>query len=689
MDRADKVNKLKAQGYAPLSRFGRYTVDVVVNGERQYFSLFETARNANQMAAKMRMAYGAAAVGQGTLSESEFKLFAGVTPESLELFGNMLGLDSTGDAESDKAFQTYLKLTKTNRSAMRRMIHRKGIAGFSEDAGRVLASFVYSNARQTSAALHMGALGKAVNNIPKNQGELKDAAIALADYIKNPQEEAQAIRGLLFAQYLGGSLSSAFVNMTQPFAVTFPWLSQYGGAKQSSTQLLRAMKEMAAKDTVWAPDLAKALKHAEENGIVSPQEVHQLMAQARGAGTLKSGDGTRMGDALAMGSNAISKLSLGWGKVFGMAEQLNRRSTFIAAYRVAKLQNMKDPAAFAKHAVNETQFMYSKANKMKFGRGAMGGTLMTFKSYTISYLELMHRMYTQGGPEGKKAVVLGLAVMMLMGGSGGLPFMEDITDLVDGLLQRLGYNVSTKKAKQQFLEDLFGKTGADFVDRGISGLPGMPLDVTGRLGMGNIIPATGLFQSKSSHASDLGELVGPAGDLFKRAFDASGKLLGGDVGGAALAMSPVAVRNAAKGVDMASTGMYRDAKGYKVLDTTMLEAALKSIGFQPETVANVQEANYINQKAKNFYAQTASEIRSEWAKGIFEKDQDQINAARARMQDWNEKNPDQSMKVDMPAVLKRVMEMRKPKDQRVADTAPKAMRAQMRRELAQAHADAM
>lgn len=356
---------------------------------------------------------------------------------------------------------------------------------------------------------------------------------------------------------------------------------------------------------------------------------------------------------------------------------------------MAQAQNMKDPAAFAERAVNETQFIYSKANKMKFGRGAMGGTLMTFKTYSIAYLELLSRMATQGGPEGKKAVVLALAVMMLMGGSGGLPFMEDITDLVDGLLQRLGYNVSTKKAKQQFLEDLFGKTGADFVDRGISGLPGMPLDMTGRLGLGHIAPGIGLFQSKSSHASDLGELVGPAGDLFKRAFDASGKLLGGDVGGAALAISPVAVRNAFKGADMASTGMYRDAKGYKVLDTTMLEAALKSIGFQPESVADVQEANYINQKAKNFYVQTASEIQSEWAKGIFEKDQDQINAARARMQDWNEKNPDQRMKVNMPAVLKRVMEMRKPKDQRVADTAPKAMRAQMRRELAQAHADAM
>lgn len=174
MDRADKVRDLQARGYAPLSRFGRYSVDVVdAKGERQYFGLFETAREANTMAARMRGEFGETAVSQGTLSEEAFKMFAGVTPETLELFGNALGLDSTGDRAQDQAFQEYLKLTKTNRSAMRRLIHRKGIAGFSEDVCRVLASFIYSNARQTAAGLNMGDLGEAVNAIPKEQGELK------------------------------------------------------------------------------------------------------------------------------------------------------------------------------------------------------------------------------------------------------------------------------------------------------------------------------------------------------------------------------------------------------------------------------------------------------------------------------------------------------------------------------------
>lgn len=121
-DRASRGKMLMGKGYAPLSRFGRYTVDVLKDGKREYFGLFETAREANQMAARMRREFGAGAVTQGMLSQEAFKLFAGVTPETLELFGNALGLDSTGDEARDKAFQDYLRLTKSNRSAMKRMI---------------------------------------------------------------------------------------------------------------------------------------------------------------------------------------------------------------------------------------------------------------------------------------------------------------------------------------------------------------------------------------------------------------------------------------------------------------------------------------------------------------------------------------------------------------------------------------
>lgn len=679
VDRHEKARELMAQGYAPLSRFGRYTVDVVdAAGERQYFGMFESPREANIMGLKMRDLYPGAKVNQGTMSAEAYKLFQGVTPESLELFGNMLGLDAEGSKAQDKAFQQYLQLAKNNGSALKRLIHRKGIAGYSEDVGRVLASFVYSNARQAAGGLNAGAMDAAINGIPKEQGELRDVAMGLRDYVRDPQEEGQAVRGMLFAQYLGGSLASAFVNMTQPFAVTLPWLSQNGGMKNAGAQLARALKDMGTKGFKYEPGLAHALKSAEDDGVVSPQEIHQLMAQARGAGTLRSGDGTRLGNARATLANRWEQGKVLWGQPFALAEQFNRRSTFIAAYRLAEQQGMDRPAEFARRAVLETQFLYSKANKPKWARGAVGGTLFTFKTYSVSYLELMQRMWTQGGPEGKRAVGWALVMLMLMGGAGGLPFMEDLEDLIDGAGQLMGYNMSLKQSRKQLLRDVLGKELGEFLEQGVSGLPGAPVDVSGRLGMGNLVPGTGLLLSKPNRERDLLEIAGPAGDLVSRGFKGARKLLTGDVAGAALEVSPTAVRNAAKGADMAASGMYKDAKGYKVLDTTLAEAAAKAIGFQPRSVAEVQEANSYMLRSKSFYTQTSSDIKAQWADALFRKDDAALERARERLAAWNRDNPEQPIVVKMPDVWKRVREMGKDRTQRIADTAPKALRQQMR-----------
>lgn len=679
--RAEKVADLKARGYAPLSRFGRYSVDVVVKGERKYFSLFDSARDANKMAAKMRAEFGDDAVSQGTLSQREFEAFQGITPESLELFGNMLGLDSTGDEAQDKVFQTYLKLTKANRSALKRLIHRKGVTGYSDDMGRVLAAFVYSNARQTSAALHMGEMGQAVQEIPKGQGELKDVAIELSSYIKQPREEAQALRGLLFAQYLGGSVASAFVNFTQPFTVTFPYLIRFGGARRSAQALMKAMADQ--RDGVKLEEgLARALKTAEEQGVVAPQEVHQLMAQARGESTLKAGDGTRAGEALAATRNAWTRTTLAWGKMFGMAEQINRRSTFIAAYRIAAERGMRNPAAFATKAVNETQFVNNRANKARWARGPVGATLMTFKSYSVHYMELMHRLATREGPEGKKAAAMMLGMLLLVAGAGGLPFVEDAEDVVDMIAQRMGYNFSSKQAKRQFLEDLFGKAGAQFVEKGVTGLAGSPIDISGRMSMANLIPGTGLLLKKPDQSRDMQELVGPVGDLVKRGWKGADLALSGEFGKALLEVSPRAVANAAKGVDMANTGVYTDTRGRKVIETDLGDAVAKAIGFQPQSVAQVQDATFTVQKMVSQNKMREAEIAEKWAQGIYEGNKAKIEEARQMVRDWNRKNPKTPIKIELPQILKRVRAMRMSKEDRIAKTAPSEIRGAVQRELA-------
>ncbi|MCV5968616.1 hypothetical protein, partial [Lactococcus petauri] len=88
----------------------------------------------------------------------------------------------------------------------------------------------------------------------------------------------------------------------------------------------------------------------------------------------------------------------------------------------------------------------------------------------------------------------------------------------DGAAQRVfDKNWSTKMERNRLiaeglmnvLGDKAGMKVAEFVARGISA--GMPLDVSGRLGLHNLIPGTGIFLKKDAYQRDVAELGGPAG----------------------------------------------------------------------------------------------------------------------------------------------------------------------------------
>lgn len=687
--KASRARVLMERGYAPLMRFGRYTLDVVQpDGTREFFGLYESRWERAKAAKAMAAAFPGATVSQGTMSQEQHKSFQGLSPDTAELFGEMLGLDAQGSAASSEAFQEYIKKTRNNRSAMKRLIERKGIAGYSEDFGRVLAGFITSNARQVSTNLHQRELTEAVTAVDKNEGDVRDAAERLARYVNDPQEEAATFRGFLFAQYLGGSIASAIVNLTQPLQTTLPYLSQYGKIKDVAAAVARAARDANRDPATLERRLELSLKRAAELGITEPQEVHQLQGQAMGRATLRSGDGSQFDDGYARATNAWTRLTMGWGKLFSMAEAYNRRVTFIAAFRVAEAKGDPDPFTFAEQAVENTQFVANKANKPRWARGAVGSVLFTFKSYSVNYLELVARMATAGEPgsperrAGRKAALLAIAVLFLMGGAGGLPFVEDLDDVVTGLLQRLGYNFDTKQWRVALLERAFGRAGAEFIETGVSAFGFMPVDLSGRMGMGNLIPGTGLLTKKADYGRDVAELFGPAGDFVKRIGTGLGMAVEGDVVRGGLQVAPKAVTNALQGADMAGSGMYRDQRGKKVVDTNLAEAFTKGIGFQPTSVARVQEATFTQQNMIAQQRAASSAIADLWAAGIAQRDPDMIRQAQERLRSWNAKNPDTPVRVNLAAIAKKARTLNTDKAKRIEATAPKAMRADVRAELA-------
>jgi hypothetical protein len=293
-------------------------------------------------------------------------------------------------------------------------------------------------------------------------------------------------------------------------------------------------------------------------------------------------------------------------------------------------------------------------------------------------MEWLGRMW-KSGPEGKKAVGIALAMLILAAGTDGLPFADDLDDLVDTLGQSLGYDLSAKKSRREFVANSLGlgDAGADVAARGLSAIAGFPMDVSLRMSMGNLIPGSGiLLRSNTDKSGDLLEIAGPLGGLAKQYLTAGQAALRGDVGGAVQAAVPVALQNAIKGASMWTTGEARDTKGAKVMDVDGLDAVVKGIGFNPANIARETQKMGMIRRSEQLAKNVDGEIAGEWARAIVDKDQDGIAAARQKLAEWNENNPDDRIRITMQQLVQRAKKLRETRAQRfITSTSPERRRA--------------
>lgn len=653
------ADALKAAGYAPLMRFGKYFVTVRDEGETIYRAHYENRLDLNAAMAELKAKYPRSEVSKGTISEEDFKLMKGMTPETIMLFAEKLGLPM----DMQKAAQQYYREAVSARSAMKRRIERKGIAGYSDDLPRVLAGFVTSNARRAAANYNMPIIKGAIDNIDQDAGDIRDEAMEMIEQIESPTEDAAALRGLMYAYFIGGSMASAIVNMTQPLTMTLPYLGQWGNAKASGA-IMKAMRP----NSKLPQNLKDALKLANEKGITDPQEVYYLYQE-----TIRG-----------ISSNRTFQKGMGlWSSMFSIAENLNRRTTFLAAYdmwdsadektraEMTKTTGAKDGFAFAQRTVQETQGIYNKGNRPNWARGAIGATVFTFKQYSIAYLELVSRL-----PMQQKMIML--SMLVLLAGLGGLPGEEDAEDLIDTIGQAMGYNTNSKMFIRQKVADLIGETFMPIVMQGVSGMPGFPADIGGRLGMANILPGTSLFQRSESNSTDkeIAEAIGPIAGIVKNFNNAKKAAESGEWFDAMASAAPNAIGNALKGAKIGQTGEMTDYKDRKTVDgLDMSHAFFKFIGFNPKPVADEGRISRMIGQDVRLLKDVEADIADKLARAIKNGDDEKQERALAELDEWNEKNPDTPIVITRQQINRRIEEMQTSRDIRQMRTIPKESRA--------------
>ena len=649
-----KANDLKDNGYVPLMRFGKYFVRIFnpATGEVAYRQHFESESERNIFFNNYNKESLPAGyeIEQSQINELEHKLFQGVSPETVALFAKESGLP-IGDAET-----AYIKYAVKNNHALKRLLRRQGIDGFDSDVKRVLASFVLSNARYSANQIYNPAIDESITDI-KDPAYQEDA-IRLRDYALDTQEELAPIKNFAFVYYMGFSAMFGLVNLTQPILQTLPYLMQYSTDHATIPKAFLKAIQTWRKGTDTMDQVYKAdYERARKEGHLDPQNTWMMQGLERG----KSGLGASTWQLISHSSGLFAQAS----------ETVNRRTTLFAALDVAKslgqekLEKLgfKDSYDFAVRAIQETQGIYNKGNRPRVARGNIGSVLMMYKQFMISYIEQMSRMQKSGLYGGEddqfkkkmaklvgfgisRSVLVALGVLMSFSGATGLPFMRDILDAIETTGGLIGKPINTEREVQIALHDALGQTLGSAVNTALmDGFVNLNpvMDVKGRMGMGDLIPATAYFSPTTSEymkSSELSNIAGPMGGLLEKLKESVALAQVGAYGQAGVQLLPKAATSLGQGVIAATTGDYRNMKtGVKTNDATVLDGIIKTLDAQPATIAKEGRVRGLEMKDKAAQAYNNKRWREGYEKALESGDRMSIRDIQQKIVEYNKDDP--------------------------------------------------
>lgn len=575
---AKDYQRLAVKGYFPDMRFGEYYFDVEVTdpetgkSTRLNFNIFESKSERDRamkfMEEKLKTEYpdGNYKVESGTVEKEGYKRFQGISPESLALFAKYLTTgdsDSKGSQQDAQLREMLIRYGVSDRSAAKRTLERLKIPGQSMDTRRALASFITSNARLISRNLYSTQMLDAIDEIPREQGGLRDYMTRVYEYMNTWQDEGQQIRSFIAHWTILGSLTSGLLNLTGIFFAK-RYLAPFTDSATLARSMGRAIKatatgsstgqmitgnsvESAIRGTVTdVPDLDKQkdlawdmYQLASESGYLDPQEVYNIKGFAEGESTLRP---------TIWREGKVARLAQGVGKVidrastrtFAMPEAINRQVAYLSGYQVGLSVGTKQGltgeqlAEFAfmmgVETVLESNGAYNRGNRPEMFRGKWPAIVGTFKQYPIQVVEMLARMgridtdnpkeldpkvtweqvfknnakwptlKKKLGQLANRPLGVTLAMILLAAGYEELPFFGNAADLVDAMLQYFGYEGDTKKFMREVGDTVLGETIAEIARRGV--FDAMGVSVSERIGFGRLIPGTDELKPSSGTARE-------------------------------------------------------------------------------------------------------------------------------------------------------------------------------------------
>lgn len=609
--------------------------------------------------------------------------------------------------ERERIGRALISADSTRRN---RVFRRQNVAGYSQDGMRVLAEFGVTMANKIAYSELGDALNDALSGLEvdvkfdnrgqvevnsyagtdtwSNDGEMsgfyRNLADQTAEFVLSPRQGSKVssgLRGAATMHFLGGSIAAGMVNMSSLPMNTVPWLTQHTSYTDAMGKVLGATKLAAQhfRSIVDLPTLldeskrldgiddVEGLRHAlqvaAQDGTILDTEIYQIMGLTRGQEYSMSG--------------ATQKAVRVWMAPFRLAEQMNRIATFTAAFKVAKDKKLDNDAAYklAQDTVYSTQFRYDEANRPALARGDWGSMLFVFKSYPIFVLETMSFL----AKENPRSAAFMLGSLVLMAGVQGLPFAEDLEDLIDTLAQRL-FNepFNTQRWLRNTLKSASEATvGMDLSPVLMHGMANTftELNFASRVGLGNLIPGTRIGAADADYKSVMTEVIGPIGSLVGGVLSGADALNRGEFTEAARSALPLGAQNVVKGWQAWEKGYATDIGGRRLVDVGGWEAFWQSLGMSSAAVSDAYVADRIDRQTVAFYTKARASFQADIVRAVKSGDTGALADATAAVQEWNQAHPDMVMSISPQSVRRAIAQSGMTIDQRTLARMPKALRA--------------
>jgi hypothetical protein len=401
------------------------------------------------------------------------------------------------------------------------------------------------------------------------------------------------------------------------------------GGQKDTAEYWKGLTAAQLKDMGIASETRDFIALGIESGIFQAAQTNSLIGSARGRAT----------------SGGAQKFLTTYMAPFNWTEQVGRRAAGLASFELmfqrhlaagkSREEAAEAAAKFSVELVSTTLGDYTSINRPTLFRGGVLQFAFMFKMFTVNTAALVANL----PPAGQVAL---LGSLLLLSGLRGVPYAEDIEDLVNTLAQKFGIPMpSIRDSIRRSGDELVPGLGEILVSGALNRV--IPFDVGVRFSAGDIIPGTGIGLAGADVSRELIEIGGPMASWIQQMVGTVGNAADILPGGKAFSLeatlreSPVSfLRAAADAYAFEKHGAVVDKRGYVVSeDYTALVGLGRILGLQPNAASAaygaVREAKLIVEYQKSMSVYYRDRIVAATVAG----DNAKVQALYAEVRDWN------------------------------------------------------